>query len=1337
MSSLAVPSSSQTQSSSNAASASSANKTKDLFNAALQARNPTNNYIAHLKIWEDAADEGNSAAPQRKARYLILAVQKDTGRVTINKAKRNANGSFSIGKDWDLNTLREVHVYEPDIFSITLSRPYKWQTQQPREQQLFLQSLIKVYRKYTQDPGPRCIGIDIPATIPTPPATASGERPGSASRTHSSSSVSTVRPQRIELPKISTNFQDRPVGGQMPRSPTSRGTMTPGEQDGFFDPRNRRPSDALPTPTRNLMHETNDMAGSHGGAAVVTPPAQAARSSNSSTTPQRPSHTPSASQSNRRLVVNESSPTTAPMINLPVDEDPTGMAETRSRTSRESQRSALSISPSKQQIKERSGSPSPSHEPPSRIYGRSSEERSRQNPSPLSKTVTLPPSSSSPSDSSARGFFSGGGLKPQASSDSLSAASAASGGGARARLSAVEPVRGGAAYERMLLAGTGLSGVAEAIDDDDNDDDPYGGAVLGGDEDHDIETSILNKKRATLGRPKIARLNSDERLASREKRAAATSNGNGSSAAILEDDDGDDDEDTTLLNVEEMLEGFEWKSTNVGIKSYGDSSLSLRSKGTADVIEARLLDELAALESANIHAIIESDDRVALVVEQMEQALLQLDMMDSMIAGFKAQLNARADDISHIESQNRGLQVQTSNQRLLAAEIENLINTINVDEAALHKLSAGRLESPEGIAELEVAAGSLYKSMLQARRDNDGSSGTAAGSDMAATTERLAEHEAYSTRFCKRVLDYLTVTFSVEAQKLLNDPSRSASLSPPVPVLKDHSPMEEVLGRYCGLLLYMKEASPQHFARLSAAYFASASEAYKAEMSKLFSIWKNQVRKCSEEDLLETSFVANQGGVGGSSVAAIRSGTIRRPLGRDKSSRGVRGKGEVSGAEAFQRLVSSIVPLIIKEQAFISDLLHINDNHVTFADYMDLEPYFRRRAAGVFASSTSGPLREMKNALDLIFGFLATEWQNFTDAALMKEKIQIFGILAGLDRAIVEAEEYNCDSLLKSLSKLHMRLASQLDRFVGEQIKGIEQTKLTVKKRKGVVHFIKVFPIIATASQVFVERVESQLVNAETLNIRTAVDNYYEQICRSMFDALQTISRVDGSHHYGGSGGMDEDKGQLNHHVILIENMHYFITEVTRNRNAALNALVKRADGILGDSLTAYVHFVLRRPLGKMMDFGDGIDSLLRSTPALEVSLHSAYSKSAMKRLVKEYTQKDVRKAVEALSKRVAKHFGEDEDGNPTSSSIVPSSGISSSNGGGGAEGERNNPESEEVLEKVWNSCRENFSKEVERLIRILRECYPDTSQAGQILEVSSADVNRLFASNPPGGRRR
>ena len=57
--------------------------------------------------------------------------------------------------------------------------------------------------------------------------------------------------------------------------------------------------------------------------------------------------------------------------------------------------------------------------------------------------------------------------------------------------------------------------------------------------------------------------------------------------------DGDEEEEntaTTMSNVEEMIEGYEWASDDVITRK--------SSRGAADMIEARLLDELMALEKA-------------------------------------------------------------------------------------------------------------------------------------------------------------------------------------------------------------------------------------------------------------------------------------------------------------------------------------------------------------------------------------------------------------------------------------------------------------------------------------------------------------------------------------------------------------------------------------------------------------------------------------------------------------------------------------------------------------------------------------------------------------------
>ena len=192
----------------------------------------------------------------------------------------------------------------------------------------------------------------------------------------------------------------------------------------------------------------------------------------------------------------------------------------------------------------------------------------------------------------------------------------------------------------------------------------------------------------------------------------------------------DEDENPTLAHVEEMLDGLEWAPVRV---AGGDMDDMRKQLGTADVIEERLLAELAALQASTVHTLIESDDRVLQVIQHLEDTLTYLDQLDNAVSGYKMQLNMRADDIAFIESQNRGLQVQSSNQRLLLQEVEVLISTINVDDRATRALASAPVgKSDNDVGQLEVAAAALYKSILQARPDR-----ARGGRELAALGTRL------------------------------------------------------------------------------------------------------------------------------------------------------------------------------------------------------------------------------------------------------------------------------------------------------------------------------------------------------------------------------------------------------------------------------------------------------------------------------------------------------------------------------------------------------------------------------------------------------------------------
>ncbi|KAJ6519655.1 exocyst complex component sec3 subunit [Mycena sanguinolenta] len=742
--------------------------------------------------------------------------------------------------------------------------------------------------------------------------------------------------------------------------------------------------------------------------------------------------------------------------------------------------------------------------------------------------------------------------------------------------------------------------------------------------------------------------------------------------------DGEDESaQATMSNVEEMIEGYEWAIDDViGRKS---------ARGAADLIEARLLDELLALDKANIHSFLESDDLIDVVLKFMDDAILELDNMDSLVSSYKIHLNAVGDDISFIQGQNRGLQVQTQNQRALLAELENLLQTVQVDKEALATLTQESLEQSSGIQRLEEAATELYKA-LQAGQDTD----------MAATMERLQEYRTYNAQFCKRIFDFLTIMFSAQSQMVLGSTEGLTKEGRGRPRIAMHQELEQYLGRYAGLMLYLKEMDEKVYAKLCASYFSAASELHNTQIKALMSTYINLVRKGSEEEHDQGFGPTPTVGTYAKGVTGMRrAGTvIRSPLDARNKDKEKNADGTKKASEVFLLILEQIAPLIYREDEFIADFLQINDAALTFADYMNLDNYFRRQASRSVGLSQP-TMKLVRGAMELIFGFLPDELKNWLDNALAKDNMQIIGLLASIERFVADADEKGNTFLFNALGKQHTRLKGLFDRHINEQIKGVEQTKLTSKKRKGVVHFVKHFPI-------YIGLVESQLIGADALEVRSTVDAAYDRIVQSMFESLKQMAKMDGE---------GEDKGQLNFHVILIENMHHFVAETSQIEIGSVTTFLKRAEAIYDENLSAYVKIVLRRPFGKLIDYFEGVERLLKTTAPSEISTNPSYNKSALKKVVKEYNAKDVRKHVDALFKRVEKHFTEASEKTTTEES------------GGIAPGT--------VMVGVWKACEEELLRITELMAKRISQCYADS---GVTLDYSAADVEGAFRRQRVGG---
>lgn len=165
--------------------------------------------------------------------------------------------------------------------------------------------------------------------------------------------------------------------------------------------------------------------------------------------------------------------------------------------------------------------------------------------------------------------------------------------------------------------------------------------------------------------------------------------------------------------------------------------------------------------------------------------------------------------------------------------------------------------------------------------------------------------------------------------------------------------------------------------------------------------------------------------------------------------------------------------------------------------------------------------------------------------------------------------------------------------------------------------------------------------------------------------------------------------------------MHHIIAVFSKQKVPALGPFVSQARDMYSQNLDAYIKLVLRRPLARVLDLFQGLEQLLRTTPPTEVSLHSAYSKQAVRRTLSDLRAKDLRKAVDALYKRVDKHFG--DASNPAESH-------------------------NDVLRTVWKACEDEMQRLVTSWRGLIEKCYPDDKVQ---LEFGNLEVRDFFAKAP------
>ncbi|CAK1354758.1 Exocyst complex component SEC3 [Cercospora beticola] len=782
------------------------------------------------------------------------------------------------------------------------------------------------------------------------------------------------------------------------------------------------------------------------------------------------------------------------------------------------------------------------------------------------------------------------------------------------------------------------------------------------------------------------------------------------------------------LDFEMMLTEFGWNNDILRPKQLNN-------------LEAEIRREQGRVEAGAwlSHADAAREERVNLVESLLDKAIAECDELEGLLTLYHVELSSLNDDIAYIEAQSQGLQVQSANQKLLQSELQTLVDTMSLDRRVMEPLRYGDLGDSTGLEEIEFSLVKLYQALLTMDpklRSNTQSLPTAQAAvgdhetaDMVALQEKKVIYDRETAEFCQRLMQFLDSRFMTSMNSIKG---RALRVGGGGGLAKLHSEVfgevRSALWMYSPILLFTKQLNPPAWSTLLRMYQQRAGPVYRDTFRENLQNWKRAARTSTgdEVDILFTSLEKEDPTAGGLTSTA-RKLTVKRSQTLAKTFRSATGDkhttsehkqpGAIMRAQAFAGAVDEMAPLINREQNFIVDFFHLSSmESMDFIDAVQSSPPAARLGTNLLERKPVEPNREaaglVTSAMLKIFDFFLAETKAMQDWAVADDPVQAVGVLATLCRHAYYLQDSNQDYLLQLLDNLAESLRTRLSRFVDEQIRAIEDTKVKIKKRKGVIAFMKIFPHFSAA----VENTFSAVAGPDydgpapcVAEVRKIIDEAYEKLNRTMFDSLKVIAKespVAGNtaSKQAHTGTDDpEDKEMLNYHILLIENMNHYVEEVDDGgRDGVLAEWKGRALTERAEALEAYVSRVIRRPLGKLLDYLESAESILATQQgsATALSTRPSYSRKAMRTLLSAHDSKEVRRGIDTLRKRIDKHFGEADE----------------------------EQLSRGLVTFVCKECERNYESVLERLERLVEDVYPRTEgEKDVVVDFTKADIQAGF----------
>ncbi|XP_061744798.1 exocyst complex component 1 isoform X6 [Nerophis ophidion] len=710
----------------------------------------------------------------------------------------------------------------------------------------------------------------------------------------------------------------------------------------------------------------------------------------------------------------------------------------------------------------------------------------------------------------------------------------------------------------------------------------------------------------------------------------------------------------------------------------------------AEAFTEQLSRELQVLDGANIQSIMASEKQVNILMKLLDEALGEVDTIEGKLSSYEEMLQSVKEQMDQISQSNRLIQISNTNNGKLLDEIQFLVHNMDLSKGHIRALQDGDLSSPKGIEACINAAEALLQCMNVALLP---------GHDklMAVKQQQHLFTELRDT-FARRLTNHLNNVFVHQGY----DQSSTLSQHTVELTLPKHSPLHRDLLRYAKLMEWLKNTQREKYEGLSRTYVDYMSRLYEREIKDFFEIAKIKMAGTSKEAKgkfatlprkesalkQETESLHGSSGKLTGSTSSLNKLTVQGANSRRSQSSSLLDMGNMSASDLdvadrtkfdkiFEQVLSELEPLCLAEQDFVTKFFKLQQQHPT------ISPPLAQPEAEESDGSTSSkmpPQAEHRHSLssdkdvvrlmmNKIFQSIETELNSLIALGDKIDSFHSLYMLVKMSHHVWTAENVDPASYLSTtLGNVLVTVKRNFDKCISGQIRQMEEVKISKKSKVGILPFV-------TGFEEFAELAETIFRNAER---RGDLDKAYVKLIRAVFMNVEKVAN---------------ESQKTPRDVVMMENFHHIFSTLSRLKISCLDAERRDAKYKYTDHLQSYVINSLGQPLEKLNHFFEGVEArVAQGVREEEVSYQLAFNKQELRKVIKEYPGKEVKKGLDNLYKKVDKHLCEEES----------------------------------LLQVVWHSTQDEFIRQYKHFEDLIGRCYPGS---GITMEFTIQDMLEYFSS--------